>query len=216
MHKIISGAVNRKTICWWPSWEASPLPSTGQDGGYVAALPELWHICVFIEAGGMELGKLGGGVGVNACAWLCFSVCVWRGGGVIERPSCCVWGSGKSFGGGREGGRAKRRREKVRQREKGGSCRSGCIYRSVVKRSHLRGMRLFLHHDRRGACLKSKRQLWTWEGDSQTRLFLLKTDRAGGGEGSEWVLSDFICSLFKVCFTCPCAAPPTSNTGAAF
>ena len=48
------------------------------------------------------------------------------------------------------------------------------------------------------------------------RLFQLKTDRAGGGEGSEWVLSDFICSLFKVCFTCPCAAPPTSNTGAAF
>lgn len=43
-----------------------PLPGTGQDGGYVAALPELWHICVFIEAGGMELGKLGGGC-VSEC-----------------------------------------------------------------------------------------------------------------------------------------------------
>lgn len=82
---------------------------------------------------------------------------VGGGGGVTVRPSCvcahiCACGIWA------RGGRAETRREKVQQ-EKGGSCRSGFIYRSVVKRSHLRGMRPFLHCDRRGACLKSKRQL---------------------------------------------------------
>lgn len=128
----------------------------------MAALPELWHICVFIEAGGMELGKLGGGCG-GKC--VCMVVCVrgsvrlgW-GGGVIARPSCsvcvcvCVGGFWQEFGQ-REGGQ-----KDMKGGEKGGSCRSGCIYRSVVKRSHLRGMRPFLHCDRRGACLKRKRQL---------------------------------------------------------
>lgn len=52
-----------------------------------------------------------------------------------------------------------RQEERCMEREKGESCRSGFIYRSVVKRSHLRGMRPFLRCDRRGACLKSKRQL---------------------------------------------------------
>lgn len=77
-------------------------------------------------------------------------------------------------------------------------------------------MRLFLHCDRRGACLKAKDNYEPEREIVKHRLFLLKTDRAEGDEGSEWVLSDFICSLFKVCFTCPCAAPPTSNTEAAF
>lgn len=81
----------------------------------MAALPELWHICVFIEAGGMELGKLGGGCG-GKC--VCMVVCVrgsvrlgW-GGGVIARPSCsvcvCVCVGGVLAGVWAEGGRAKR------------------------------------------------------------------------------------------------------------
>lgn len=44
----------------------------------MAALPELWHICVFIEAGGMELGKLGGGRG-GKCVCVCVFVAVGRG-----------------------------------------------------------------------------------------------------------------------------------------
>lgn len=75
-------------------------------------------------------------------------------------------------------------------------------------------MRPFLQCDRRGACLKKQKTTVNLRGETVKQgLFLLKTDRARGGEGSEWVLSDFICSLFKVCFTCPHAAPPTSNTG---
>lgn len=43
----------------------------------MAALPELWHICVFIEAGGMELGKLGGGSGGKCVCMVVFRcVCV--------------------------------------------------------------------------------------------------------------------------------------------
>lgn len=52
----------------------------------MAALPELWHICVFIEAGGMELGKLGGVCGGNCVCMVVFRcVCAWvheNGGGV--------------------------------------------------------------------------------------------------------------------------------------
>lgn len=37
-------------------------PGTGQDGGCVAGRLELWHICVFIVAQGMENGAGEGGV----------------------------------------------------------------------------------------------------------------------------------------------------------
>ena len=82
-----------------------PLPGTGHDGGYVAAPPELWHICVFIEAGGMELGKLGGG-----CVPECVCVHPWdwslwdEGGGgrgghsktfMCVRTYLRVWNLGK-------------------------------------------------------------------------------------------------------------------------
>lgn len=42
----------------------------------MAALPELWHICVFIEARGMELGKLGGGRG-GKCVCMVVFQCVY-------------------------------------------------------------------------------------------------------------------------------------------
>lgn len=37
-------------------------PGTGQDGGFVAGRAELWHICVFIVAQGMENRAGEGGV----------------------------------------------------------------------------------------------------------------------------------------------------------
>lgn len=49
----------------------------------MAVLPELWHICVFIEAGGNGVGEVGGGgcVGVCMCASMRFGACAVGAGG---------------------------------------------------------------------------------------------------------------------------------------
>lgn len=267
IHKIISGAVNRKTICWWPSWEASsnptppyphsPLPGTGQDGGYVAARPELWHICVFIEAQGMELGKLGGGgVGVSECVcmhpwdWgLC--VCVERGGSQWDLHVTCLlmllclcvcvcvcsfWAKGRESRDKRGESAAGEEREKKGGRAggvEGGcgsqirlylqiSCQKEPFKGNVPVPAPWQARCLFCKKKTKEEKKKQKKDNYEAEREIVKRRAFSVEDRhskGGGGivgEGSEWVLSDFICSLFKVCFTCPCAAPPTSNTGAAF
>lgn len=56
----------------------------------MAALPELWHICVFIEAGGMELGKLGGGRG-GKCVCVCVFVAVGYLQGVYMKKFNCIF-----------------------------------------------------------------------------------------------------------------------------
>lgn len=94
----------------------------------MAALPELWHICVFIEAGGMELGKLGGVCGGKCVRMVVFQcVCTSMGGAHVRAR---VGGSHRGtfmlcmcvcqeFGQ-REGGRAKTRRgESEAARERG-------------------------------------------------------------------------------------------------
>lgn len=89
-----------------------------------------------------------------------FGACVYEGGGggVMVKASCfvsvCLGGGG---GGWQELGQMeKKQRQKSQAERKEGSCRSGCIYRSVVKRSHLWGMRPLPRRDRQGTCLKAK------------------------------------------------------------
>jgi len=87
----------------------------------VAALPELWHICVFIEAGGMELGKLGGGSGGKCVcmARVCVCVCVygWWWGSSGDLHVLSVWGSVRSLGRGKES--TDKKGESQAERERG-------------------------------------------------------------------------------------------------
>jgi hypothetical protein len=55
IHKIISGAVNRKVVCN----DLPESPGAGHVGGWAARPAELWHICVFI----VQRGGGGGGEG---------------------------------------------------------------------------------------------------------------------------------------------------------
>lgn len=48
IHKIISGAVNRKVVCF----DLPVRPAAGHGGDARAGRAELWHICVFIELRG--------------------------------------------------------------------------------------------------------------------------------------------------------------------
>lgn len=79
----------------------------------MAGQAELWHICVFIVAEGMEMGRRAGG-------------CQREGGRAVGlrwgQCVCVAVGSGLLM------------LERERERE-GETCRSGCIYRSVVRKA---------------------------------------------------------------------------------
>lgn len=54
IHKIISGALNRKVVCY----DLPERPGAGHVGGAAAEPAELWHICVFIvRRGGGKGGR---------------------------------------------------------------------------------------------------------------------------------------------------------------
>lgn len=81
----------------------------------MAGQAELWHICVFIVAEGMEMGRrpggcqrAGGTCRGAAMGAVCVCVCVAVGSGLLMLE---------------------------RERERREICRSGCIYRSVVRKA---------------------------------------------------------------------------------